>query len=114
MGTSRARRPAPSPPGRYTLPGAAEARKTLEAELRRHGYTRLADEYASGALREKGVMARLACASIELDAAGKAYDAKVARGVALLAAYLHEGKHERVASPAALQTFWAHYNRVHE
>ena len=88
-------------PDRYTLPGAREARKVLLAELRRHGYERLATQYADGTLREKGVMSRLGCDSIELEARGDAYAAKVARGVAMLAAFLHEGKHTRVASADA-------------
>jgi hypothetical protein len=100
-------------PDRYTLPGAREARKVLLAELRRHGYERLAMQYADGKIREKGVMSRLGCDSIELEARGDAYAAKVARGVAMLAAFLHEGKHTRVASADALRAFWAHYRRVH-
>lgn len=100
-------------PARYTLPGAREARKALLAELRRHGYDRLAEQYASGTLREKGVMTRLACDSIDLDARGHKDAAKMARGVAMLCAFLHEGKHTRVASADALRAFWAHYRRVH-
>ena len=64
-------------------------------------------------LREKGIMSRLGCESIALEARGDAYGAKVARGVAMLAAFLHEGKHTRPASADALRAFWAHYHRVH-
>lgn len=98
---------------RYTLPTAAEARRVLLAELRRHGYPSIADQYARGTMREKGVMSRLGCTSLSLEARGHAYDAKVARGIALLAAFLHEGKHTREASPDALRAFWSHYHRVH-
>jgi hypothetical protein len=42
-----------------------------------------------------------------------AVQADIARGVAMLAAFLHEGKHTRVASADALRAFWAHYRRVH-
>lgn len=101
------------PKRRYTLPTAAKARTALMRELNRHGYAWIAIQYAEGAIREKAVMSRLACSSIELEARGDAYGAKVARGVAMLAAFLHEGKHERPASADALRAFWAHYGRVH-
>jgi hypothetical protein len=98
---------------RYALPTAARARTVLAQELTRHGYPLLATQYRAGILREKGVMSRLGCISLTLEARGDAYNAKVARGIALLAAYLHEGKHQRTASADALRTFWAHYDRVH-
>lgn len=98
---------------RYRLPGAAEARKVLVQELRDHGYARLAARYERGEIREKSVMSHLGCESLSLEARGDRYAAKVARGVAMLAAFLHEGKHERIASPDALRAFWAHYRRVH-
>jgi len=98
---------------RYTLPGAREARKVLVEELQRHGFDALARAYRSGKIREKAVMSKLGCESIALEARGEKYEAKVARGVAMLAAFLHEGKHTRVASPDALRAFWAHYQRVH-
>lgn len=100
-------------PDRYTLPTAKQARNTLYAELLRHGYATLARQYAEGTIREKGVMSALACESIALDEEGRSYDAKVARGVAMLSAFLHEGKHTRPASADALRAFWAHYRRVH-
>ena len=98
---------------RYTLPSALDARRVLLQELRGHGFPRLAQQYASGKIREKGVMSKLGCESITLESRGDKYGAKVARGVALLAAFLHEGKHAREASPDALRAFWAHYDRVH-
>lgn len=98
---------------RYRLPSAAEARTVLVQELRGHGYARLATQYARGEIREKAVMSRLGCESLTLEARGDKYGAKVARGVAMLAAFLHEGKHERPASADALRAFWAHYRRVH-
>ena len=98
---------------RYTLPGAKKARRVLANELRRHGYPLLAREYEQGAIREKGIMARMGCVSIALEAGGREYDAKVARGISLLAAFLHEGKHQRPASADALRAFWAHHGRVH-
>jgi hypothetical protein len=98
---------------RYTLPTAAKARTALLRELTRHGYPLLAAQYRAGTLREKGLMSRLGCESLTLEARGDAYGAKVARGVALLAAFLHEGKHQRPASADALRAFWAHYERVH-
>lgn len=98
---------------RYTLPTAAKARRALLEELQQHGYSSIADQYASGTLREKGVMSRLGCKSLSLEARGHLYEAKVARGVAMLAAFLHEGKHQRPASADALRAFWAHYRRVH-
>lgn len=98
---------------RYALPTAERARAVLWQELARHGYEKIAEQYRIGKLREKGVMSRLGCESLTLEARGNAYDAKVARGVAMLAAFLHEGKHERPASADALRAFWAHYARVH-
>ena len=98
---------------RYDLPTAAKARAVLAKELTRHGYPSLASQYRAGTLREKGVMSRLGCISLTLEARGDAYNAKVARGIALLAAYLHEGKHQRPASADALRAFWSHYDRVH-
>lgn len=101
------------PKCRYTLPTAKRARMVLWQELARHGHEKLALQYRTGKLREKGIMSRLGCESIALEARGDAYGAKVARGVAMLAAFLHEGKHQRPASADALRAFWAHYHRVH-
>lgn len=108
-------RPAAKPKkhDRYTLPTAQYARRVMIDELMRHGYVALAAQYADGSVREKGVMSRLDCKSLSLEARGQKKEASVARGVALLAAFLHEGKHQRPASAYALRAFWAHYQRVH-
>lgn len=98
---------------RYTLPTAKEARSTMLLELRRHGFERLAKQYAAGTLREKGLMAKLGCEAIHLEAKGDEDGASIAKGVALLAAFLHEGKHSREASADALRAFWAYYRRWH-
>jgi hypothetical protein len=98
---------------RYTLPGARAARTMLLAELRRHGFDKVARAYAAGEIREKQVASRVGCAAEGAARRGDRAREKVARGVMLLASYLHEGKHARPASADALRTFWAHYDRVH-
>lgn len=103
---------APAKP-RYTLPSAREARGVLLAELRRHGFGRTADAYERGEIREKQVASRVGCIGQRAERNGERVRAKIARGVMLLASYLHEGKHERAASPDALRVFWSHYERVH-
>jgi len=99
---SRATMPVAKP--RYTLPTAKQAR---------HGYGRTADAYARGEIREKQVASRVGCAAQRAEKRGERMRAKIARGVMLLASYLHEGKHQRDASPDALRVFWSHYERVH-
>lgn len=108
---SRATMPAVKP--RYTLPTARQARDVLIAELYRHGYGRTADAYARGEIREKQVASRVGCAAQRAEKRGERMRAKIARGVMLLASYLHEGKHTRDASGDALRVFWSHYERVH-
>ena len=98
---------------RYTLPTAKQARDVLIAELYRHGYGRTADAYARGEIREKQVASRVGCAAQRAEKRGERMRAKIARGVMLLASYLHEGKHTRDASGDALRVFWSHYERVH-
>lgn len=98
---------------RYALPTALAARKVLAGEIRKHCCPDMARRYLEGEISEKRIMAKAACRSIALDAAGDAQGAKVARGVALLAAFLHEGKHSRPASADALRAFWAHHRRAH-
>ena len=98
---------------RYALPTALAARKALAGEIRQHCCPDMARRYLEGDISEKGIMAKAACQSITLDAAGDKAGAKVTRGIALLAAFLHEGKHQRPASADALRAFWAHYRRVH-
>lgn len=107
-----ARYMAPRKP-RYTLPTAKQARDVLIAELYRHGYGRTAEAYARGEIREKQVASRVGCAAQRAEKRGERMRAKIARGVMLLASYLHEGKHTRDASPDALRVFWSHYERVH-
>lgn len=101
------------PKPRYTLPTAKQARDVLIAELYRHGYGRTAEAYARGEIREKQVASRVGCAAQRAEKRGERMRAKIARGVMLLASYLHEGKHTRDASPDALRVFWNHYERVH-
>ena len=108
---SRATMPTVKP--RYTLPTAKQARDVLIAELYRHGYGRTADAYARGEIREKQVASRVGCAAQRAEKRGERMRAKIARGVMLLASYLHEGKHTRDASGDALRVFWSHYERVH-
>ena len=98
---------------RYTLPTARAARVALAGEIRRHCCPDMARRYSAGLVSEKAIMSKAACQSIALDASGDKAGAKIARGVALLAAFLHEGKHQRPASADALRAFWAHYERVH-
>lgn len=114
---ARARAPgsagAPVVKPRYTLPTAKQARDVLLAELYRHGFGRTAAAYARGEIREKQVASRVGCAAQRAEKRGERVRAKVARGVMLLASYLHEGKHARGASSDALRVFWSHYERVH-
>lgn len=98
---------------RYALPTAQYARRVMIDELVRHDYVELAAQYADGSIREKGIMSRLGCKSLSLEARGQKKEASIARGVALMAAFLHEGKHQRPASADALRAFWAHYERMH-
>ena len=74
---------------------------------------RTADAYARGEIREKQVASRVGCAAQRAEKRGERMRAKIARGVMLLASYLHEGKHTRDASGDALRVFWSHYERVH-
>jgi hypothetical protein len=98
---------------RYVLAGALDARNVLLAELRRHGFDKVARAYAAGEIREKQVASRVGCTAEAAARRGDRDRAKMARGVMLLASYLHEGKHDRPASPDALRAFWSHYERVH-
>jgi len=103
-----------NPPGpRYTLPTARAARVELLGELRRHGFATIHRLYAAGEIREKRVASMLGFEAERADAVGDPARAKVARGVMLLAAVLHEGKHTRPASADALRVFWSHMDRVH-
>ena len=97
---------------RYQLPTALEARRALLAELGRHGFDTVHRLYAAGEIREKRVASVLG-ALAETWEPHDAYRAKVARGAMFLACALHEGKHNRAASPDALRVFWSHMERVH-
>lgn len=103
-----------NPPGpRYVLPTAREARLALLGELRRHGFATLHRLYAAGEVREKRPASMLGLEAERAEAVGDPARAKMARGVMLLAAVLHEGKHTRPASADALRVFWSHMQRVH-
>jgi hypothetical protein len=86
---------------------------SMLATLKHFGFEPLARKYLSGKVREKQLMAELACRSISDEASGNREGANNARRVAMLAAFLHEAKHaSHAASPHAEKAFWAHLQRI--
>lgn len=89
-----------------------EAMISMLAVLKQLGLRDLVRQYRSEKIREKHLMSSLACKSIEAEAGGNDEEAKSLRSAALLAAFLHEAKHDHLASPHADRAFWAHLSRI--
>lgn len=90
-----------------------EAMISMLATLKHFGFDSLARRYLSGSVREKQIMAELACKSVSDEASGNRKAANDARRVAMLAAFLHEAKHaDHEASPHAEKAFRAHLRRI--
>lgn len=98
---------------RYTLPGAAQARTDMVRELTRHGFALLAAAYRAGRLRERDLVRLLGHEAWLAEQDGDPDRQKMAEGIALLAAFLHEGKHTRPASACGVRLYWQHVGRVH-